>query len=156
MSKVSPFLWFDTQAEEAVEFYVRVIPNSRIADVVRWGEAGPGPAGSVMTIAFELDGRPFVALNGGPQYRFGEAVSFVVSCDDQAEVDRIWSALTEGGQPGPCGWLKDRYGLSWQVVPAAAIPLFKEPDPVKAKRVFDAMMTMGKLDLATLQQAHEG
>lgn len=156
MSRISPFLWFDTRAEEAVELYVSVIPNSRITEMVRWSEAGPGPAGSVMTVAFELDGRPFVALNGGPPLAFGEAVSFVVSCDDQAEVDRIWAALTDGGQAGRCGWLKDRYGLSWQVVPAAAIALFKEPDPVKARRVFEAMMTMGKLDLAALQQAHAG
>src|SRR5215472_8675652 len=129
MLKVTPFLWFDDQAEEAARFYVSLFPNSRIGNISRYGDAGPGKAGSVMTVSFELDGLPVTALNGGPNYKFTEAVSFSVSCDDQAEVDHYWSALAgDGGQEGPCGWLKDRWGLSWQIVPNALPELLGDPD----------------------------
>lgn len=151
--KITPFLWFDTQAEQAAVFYTSVFADSRIVAVNRYGDAGPGPAGSVMTVAFELAGQPFVALNGGPAFSFTEAVSFVVSCDSQEEVDRFWEALSTGGQPGPCGWLKDRYGLSWQIVPTALPELLADPDPARSQAVMTAMMGMGKLDIAALRAA---
>jgi predicted 3-demethylubiquinone-9 3-methyltransferase (glyoxalase superfamily) len=156
MPKITPYLWFDGQAEEAANFYVSVFPNSRITNVARHGEAGPGPAGSVLTVEFELDGEQFVALNGGPQYKFTEAVSFLVPCQDQAEVDRYWNTLCEGGEPGPCGWLKDRYGLSWQIIPTALAELLGDPDPEKSTRVMKAMLGMGKIEIQGLRDAYAG
>lgn len=156
MQKISPFLWFDTQAEEAVTFYLSIFPNSRIEQITRYGESGPGPKGSVMTIAFDLDGQHFVALNGGPHYKFNEAVSFVVNCADQAEVDRMWERLTDGGQPGQCGWLKDRFGLSWQIVPAGFVDALTNAEPAKAGRGMAAMMQMSKLDIDALRKAQAG
>jgi predicted 3-demethylubiquinone-9 3-methyltransferase (glyoxalase superfamily) len=156
MRKITPFLWFDSEAEEAVRFYASIFKSAKIGDIARYGAARPGPAGSVMTIAFELEGQAFTALNGGPHFKFTEAVSFVVDCADQDEVDTLWEKLSAGGQPGPCGWLKDRYGLSWQIVPRVLIELITDPDPVKSQRVMAAMMKMGKLDIATLREAYEG
>jgi predicted 3-demethylubiquinone-9 3-methyltransferase (glyoxalase superfamily) len=154
--KITTCLWFDTQGEEAAEFYCSVIPNSRVTGVQRYGEAGPGAPGSVMTVEFELDGRPYVALNGGPHFTFNEAVSFQVACADQDEVDRYWSTLSEGGEEGPCGWVKDRFGLSWQVVPTALPELLGDPDPDRAQRAMKAMLGMRKLDIAELQAAADG
>jgi predicted 3-demethylubiquinone-9 3-methyltransferase (glyoxalase superfamily) len=156
MQRISPFLWFDDQAEDAANLYVSIFDDSRIVEVVRYTDAGPGPAGSVMTVAFELDGQPFTALNGGPHFKFTEAVSFVVNCQGQAEVDRYWDQLSAGGETSQCGWLKDRYGLSWQVVPTELMTLIKDPDPEKAQRVVAAMLQMTKIDVAKLQAAHEG
>jgi predicted 3-demethylubiquinone-9 3-methyltransferase (glyoxalase superfamily) len=157
MPKINPFLWFDDQAEEAVEFYVSIFPDSRVLEVTRYGEAGPGPTGSVMTIRFELDGNEFVALNGGPDhYGFDESISFFVDCATQEEVDRYWVALTEGGEEIACGWLKDRYGLRWQVVPTELPALLGDPDPVRADRAMKAMMTMKKLDIRTMKEAVSG
>ena len=151
--KITTCLWFDTEGEEAAEFYSRLIPNSRVTGVERYGEAGPRPAGTAMTVTFELDGRPYVALNGGPDYRFNEAVSFQVSCEGQDEVDRLWDALGDGGEEGPCGWLKDRFGLSWQIIPTALPQLLSQPDPDKAQRVMQAMLAMKKLDIGELERA---
>ena len=157
MNKISPFLWFDHQAEEASNFYVSVFPNSRITTMARHGEAGPGPAGSVMTVAFELEGQSFTALNGGPVFTFNEAISFVVDCEDQAEVDNLWERLTaDGGQPSQCAWLKDKYGVSWQIVPRVLMELISDPDAAKAGRVMAAMMQMGKIDIAALKAAADG
>jgi predicted 3-demethylubiquinone-9 3-methyltransferase (glyoxalase superfamily) len=157
MPKITPFLWFDDQAEEAAEFYVSVFPNSRIHDVARYGPAGPGPEGKAMTVSFELDGTRFTALNGGPHFHFTEAVSFWITCRDQAEIDHYWDKLVEGGgSPGQCGWLKDRFGLSWQVVPAELPELIGGPDPEKARRGTQAMLKMQKLDIAGLKAAREG
>jgi predicted 3-demethylubiquinone-9 3-methyltransferase (glyoxalase superfamily) len=156
MTRITPFLWFESQAEEAASFYVSVFSNSRILEIVRYGDAGPGPAGSVMTVAFELDGLTFTALNGGPLFRFNESLSFVVSCESQAQLDALWQALSAGGQQDRCGWLKDRYGLSWQVVPAVLSQLLGDKDPAKARRTMQAMLKMGKLDIAALQRAHAG
>jgi len=157
MPKITPWLWFDTEAEEAANFYTSVFKNSRITNVARYGEAGPRPAGTVMTVAFELDGQEFAALNGGPEYTFNEAVSLMIDCADQAEVDYYWARLTEGGgQPGPCGWLKDRYGLSWQVVPTELERLLNDPDQGRAQRAMAAMLKMGKLDVAALRAAADG
>ncbi|HEU0192978.1 MAG TPA: VOC family protein [Gaiellales bacterium] len=153
MSAVTPFLWFDTQAEEAAAFYTSVFPNSRIHQVTRYGAANPEREGSVMTVEFELDGRHFTALNGGPQYSFSEAVSFSVSCETQEQVDAYWATLSEGGEEGPCGWLKDRYGLSWQVVPTALPRLLSDPDREKSQRVMRAMMGMRKLQIDELERA---
>jgi len=153
MLKVTPFLWFDTEAEEAANFYVSLFANSKVGAVSRYGEAGPGPAGSAMTVEFELDGLPVTALNGGPIYKFTEAVSFSVMCEDQAEVDHLWTKLTDGGQEGQCAWLKDRYGFSWQIVPKALPELLKDPDRARATRVMRAMMQMQKIDVAKLRQA---
>ncbi len=154
MKAITPFLWFDTEAEDAANFYTSVFPNSKIVTSTRYGPAGPRPEGMVMTVAFELDGNPFVALNGGPNFSFTEAISFVINCEDQAEVDAYWEKLTAGGgEEGPCGWLKDRFGVSWQVVPTALPRLLTQPDPEKAKRVFAAMMEMKKLDIAALEAA---
>ena len=152
MRKITPCLWFDTEGEDAARFYTSVFKNARILGISRYGDEGPR-AGSVMTVSFELDGEEFVALNGGPEYRFTEAVSFQISCADQAEVDQYWTALTEGGQPGPCGWLKDRFGVSWQVIPTALPELLNHPDPATAHRVMAAMMTMGKIDVDALHRA---
>jgi predicted 3-demethylubiquinone-9 3-methyltransferase (glyoxalase superfamily) len=152
--KITPFLWFDNQAEEAANFYVSVFPNSRIVKVVRNSAGGPAPAGSVLTVAFELDGLSFVGLNGGPHFKFTEAVSFVVNCQSQEEIDRYWEKLTAGGgTPVQCGWLKDKFGLSWQVVPTELPELLSNPDPAKAGRAMQAMMTMTKIDIAALKKA---
>jgi predicted 3-demethylubiquinone-9 3-methyltransferase (glyoxalase superfamily) len=156
MQKITPFLWFDTQAEEAARFYVSIFSNSRILKTVRYGEAGPGPTGAVMTVAFELNGVPFTALNGGPLFHFSEAISFVVNCQSQAEVDSLWEKLSAGGQPGRCGWLKDKYGLSWQVVPTVLPVLLSDPDAAKAQSTMRAMLKMDKLDIAALEKAHSG
>jgi predicted 3-demethylubiquinone-9 3-methyltransferase (glyoxalase superfamily) len=153
MPKLTPFLWFDTEAEEAAEHYTSIFPNSRITEVTRYGSAGPREAGSVMTVAFELDGQRFVALNGGPDFSFTEAVSFVVDCETQAEVDEYWSKLSDGGEEGPCGWLKDRFGLSWQIVPARLMELLTDPDQERAQRAMAAMLTMGKIQVDELEQA---
>lgn len=157
MNKISPFLWFETQAEEAANFYVSVFPGSRIVSTSRYGDAGPGPKGSVMTVEFELEGQTFIALNGGPQFRFNEAVSFSVDCNSQEEVDAYWDKLTaDGGEPGPCGWLKDKYGLSWQINPRILGQLLSDPDPAKAKRVMEAMLQMSKIEIPVLQRAAAG
>ena len=154
--KITPNLWFDTEAEEAAAFYISVFPNSRIVNVARYTEAGPRPAGMVMTIEFELDGQRFIGINGGPQFTFDEAVSFQINCETQDDVDYYWERLSEGGEEGPCGWLKDRYGLSWQVTPPGMDELFADPDPKKAERAMKAMLGMSKLDLAALRSAAEG
>ena len=155
IQKITPFLWFDHQAEQAAEFYTSIFPSSKVTKVVRYGEAGPGPAGSAMTVAFELEGQAFVALNGGPHFQFSEAISFVVNCQTQEEVDRYWDQLSAGGTPVQCGWLKDKFGLSWQIVPTALPELLGDPDPRKSQRVMKAMMTMKKLDIAALEQARD-
>ena len=157
MSRISPFLWFDDQAEEAAKLYVSLFPNSKITSVSRYGEAGPGEPGSVMIVSFELDGLSVTALNGGPAFKLSEAFSMSVDCADQAEVDRYWDALIEhGGQPSQCGWLKDRFGLSWQIVPRALPRLLGDPDRAKAQRVMAAMLKMHKLDVAALEAAAQG
>ncbi len=156
MPSITPCLWFDNQGEEAAAFYTSLFENSRIVDVARYGEAGPGPAGEVMTVVFELDGRRFTALNGGPLFKFNEAVSFQVDCRDQEEVDRLWNSLTDGGEESQCGWLKDRYGFSWQVVPEGMDELFSDPDPGRAQRAMQAMLGMRKLDVAALRAAADG
>ena len=157
MQKITPFLWFDTQAEEAARFYVSLFKNSSIGQVSRYGDGGPGPKGQAMVVGFELDGVKFTALNGGPVYKFTEAISLQVDCQDQAEIDQLWEKLTaDGGEGGRCGWLKDRFGLSWQVVPANMGQLIGGDDPAKASRAMQAMMQMGKLDIAALQKAREG
>jgi predicted 3-demethylubiquinone-9 3-methyltransferase (glyoxalase superfamily) len=150
---ITPFLWFDNQAEEAAAFYVSIFPNSRIVKTVRCGNSGPGPAGSVLTVAFELQGLSFVALNGGPHFKFTEAVSFVVNCQTQEEVDTYWQKLSAGGQEVQCGWLKDKFGLSWQIVPTVLPELLSDPDPEKSARAMKAMMTMKKLDIGGLKRA---
>ena len=155
MQKITPFLWFDNKAEEAMNFYVSIFKNSKVVSVARYGDAGPGPKGSVMTAKFELQGQEFVALNGGPQFKFTEAVSFVVNCETQKEVDEFWEKLREGGEESRCGWLKDKYGLSWQIVPSILVELLQDKDPVKAKRVMEAMLQMKKIDIKTLKQAYE-
>ncbi len=155
MQKISPFLWFDTQAEAAAKLYVSVFKNSRIVEVTRYGEAGPGPEGSVMTVSFQLDGQDFIALNGGPHFKFTEAISFSVDCKTQAEVDEFWDKLSEGGEQGPCGWLKDKYGLSWQINPTVLGELLNDPDPAKSKRVMEAMLKMKKIDIAGLKKAYD-
>jgi predicted 3-demethylubiquinone-9 3-methyltransferase (glyoxalase superfamily) len=151
--KITPFLWFDTQAEEAANFYVSVFENSKIGTVSRYGDAGPGPKGSVMVISFQLEGQEFTALNGGPQFKFTPAISLMVHCDTQEEVDRFWDKLSQGGRKDRCGWLQDKYGLSWQIVPTALSRLMSTPDREKAKRVMQAMLKMDKLDIATLERA---
>ena len=151
--QITPCLWFDDQGEDAASFYTSVFPNSRILEVTRYGSAGPRPEGMVMTVGFELDGQRFTALNGGPGFTFNEAISFEVECADQAEVDRYWSALSDGGEEGPCGWLKDRYGVSWQIIPKRLNELVADPDTEKAQRVMAAMLKMGKIDVAELERA---
>jgi len=153
MQKITPFLWFDGKAEEAARFYVSVFKNSKILSVSRYGEAGPGTQGSVMTVAFELDGEKFVALNGGPNYAFSPAVSFVVDCETQQEIDHYWERLSEGGEKVRCVWLKDKYGLSWQIVPTVLPELLQDKDPEKRKRVMAAMLKMVKLDIEQLKGA---
>jgi predicted 3-demethylubiquinone-9 3-methyltransferase (glyoxalase superfamily) len=152
--KISPFLWFDGQAEEAANFYVSIFDNAKILSVTRYPENTPGPAGTVMTVSFELDGQEFVALNGGPEFAFTPAVSFVIDCKTQQEVDTFWNRLSEGGKPSQCGWLQDKYGLSWQVVPAVLLELLGDDDKAKSDAVMQAMLTMTKLDIAALQQAY--
>ena len=156
MPKIHPFLWFDTQAEEAMNFYVSLFPNSKVLNVARYGPSGPGPEGGVMTADFELDGFRVSALNGGPHFKFSEAVSFVVDCKDQAEVDHYWDGLLDGGQASQCGWLKDRFGFSWQIVPAALFETIGGPDPEGRKRAMAVMMQMVKLDVAKLKAAYAG
>jgi predicted 3-demethylubiquinone-9 3-methyltransferase (glyoxalase superfamily) len=153
MSKITPCLWFDTQGEEAANFYTSVFPNSKILDVSYYGPDTPRPEGTVLTVTFELDGQKFVALNGGPEFQFNEAISFQVSCEDQEEVDLYWDTLTEGGEPGPCGWLKDKYGVSWQIIPTALPRLLGDPDREKANRVMQAMLSMGKIEIEGLEHA---
>lgn len=156
MQKISTCLWFENRAEEAAEFYVSVFGESRILEVTRYGEGGPGPAGQAITVAFEIEGRSFLALNGGAPSNFTEAVSFMVDCTDQEEVDRYWSALTDGGSEGQCGWLKDRYGVSWQIVPSVLGSLIAGPDSEGAQRAMRAMLGMRKLDIGVLQSAYGG
>ncbi|WP_371530218.1 VOC family protein [Streptomyces sp. NBC_01283] len=156
MPRITPSLWFDEQGEDAATFYVSVFPNSKITNVSYYGEAGPRPAGTVLTVEFELDGQQFLALNGGPQFTFNEAVSFTIDCADQEEVDHYWTKLSEGGEEGPCGWLKDKFGLSWQVVPAAMGELMSDPDQGRAQRAMTAMLGMRKLDVAALYAAADG
>ena len=153
MDQITPCLWFDTEGEEAASFYTSVFPNSKILDVARYGAAGPGPAGTVMAVSFELRGQKFVALNGGPQFKFSEAISFQVACEDQEEVDAFWSKLSEGGEEGSCGWLKDKLGVSWQIVPTALPELLGDPDKEKSQRVMAAMLKMKKIDIAELERA---
>jgi len=153
MPRITPNLWFDTNGQEAAEFYVSVFPNSAITGTTHYGEAGPGPAGTVLTVEFELDGQPFIAINGGPHFTFDEAVSFLIECADQAEVDYYWSALSEGGEESQCGWLKDRYGLSWQVCPAGMKEILNDPDRGRAERATRAMLGMTKIDEAALHAA---
>ena len=153
MQKITPCLWFDTDGEEAAEFYTSIFPNSRIVEVTRYGSAGPRAEGSVMTVNFELDGQRFIALNGGPDFKFNEAISLEVDCETQDEVDSYWSALTEGGEEGPCGWLKDKYGVSWQIVPKILTELISDPDQEKAQRVMAAMLKMRKIEIAELERA---
>jgi predicted 3-demethylubiquinone-9 3-methyltransferase (glyoxalase superfamily) len=153
MTKLTPCLWFDTQGEEAAEFYTSIFENSRILDVSRYGEAGPRPAGTVMTVTFELDGQKFLALNGGPEFTFNEAISYQIDCRTQEEVDHYWERLTDGGEEGPCGWLKDRFGVSWQVVPSRLSELLAHPDAATSQRVMGAMLQMRKIDIAALEDA---
>jgi predicted 3-demethylubiquinone-9 3-methyltransferase (glyoxalase superfamily) len=156
MPKITPWLWFDTEGEEAARFYVSLFPNSRITSISHYGEAGPGPRGTAMTVAFELDGRELAILNGGPSHQLSEAFSLMVECADQDEVDRYWNALSEGGAEGPCGWLKDRFGVSWQIVPAALMRLIGDPDPERAQRAMKAMLGMSKIVIAELEAAADG
>jgi predicted 3-demethylubiquinone-9 3-methyltransferase (glyoxalase superfamily) len=156
MQRIVPSLWFDTEAEQAADFYTSVFKNSRIVSVARYTEAGPREAGTVMTVEFELDGQRFIGINGGDQFKFSEAVSFQVNCDTQEDVDYYWEKLTDGGSEGPCGWCKDKFGLSWQVTPAGMDEMFGDPDPERARRAMEAMFKMKKLDLATLQAAADG
>lgn len=157
MSKITPFLWFDNQAEEAMKFYTSIFKNSKVGKVARYGDAGPGPKGSVMTASFELDGQEFVALNGGPLFKFTEAVSFVVNCEDQKEIDYYWTKLTsDGGQESQCGWLKDKFGLSWQIVPTILGKLLSDTDPKRSQRVMQTLMPMKKLIIDDLQKAYDG
>ncbi len=152
--KITTFLWFDGNAEEAVNHYISIFKSSKILNVARYGEAGPGPKGSVMTVQFQLEGQEFIALNGGPQFKFTEAISLLVNCDTQAEVDELWSKLSAGGEEGPCGWLKDKFGLSWQIVPSTLGKMMQDKDPKKSKRVMEAMLQMKKMDIARLEHAY--
>lgn len=154
MQKITPFLWFDNQAEEAINFYVSLFKNSRIINVTRYGEDGPWPSGMVMTAIFQLEGQQFMALNGGPDHKFSEAISLFVDCETQEEVDELWAKLTEGGEEGPCGWLKDKYGLSWQIIPSTLGQMLSDTDAEKAQRVMHAMLQMKKIEVAALQQAY--
>ena len=155
MKKITPFLWFDGKAEEAMNYYVSIFKNSKILSVTRYGEEGPGPKGTVMTAAFELNGLEFTAMNGGPQFTFSPAISFVVHCETQQEVDELWENLSDGGDKQQCGWLKDKYGLSWQVIPTILIEMLQDKDAEKSRRVMKAMLQMNKIDIKTLKQAYE-
>lgn len=156
MQKITPFLWFDNQAEEAMNFYTSIFKNSKIVSVSRYGEAGPGPKGTVMSATFQLDGQEFMALNGGPQFKFTEAISFFVNCKTQEEVDELWEKLSEGGEKSQCGWLKDKFGLSWQIIPTALGQMLGDKDPTKANRVMQAMLKMQKIDIQGLKRAYDG
>ncbi len=155
MQKITPFLWFNDNLEEAINFYASIFKNSKIGNVTRYGEAGPGPKGTVMSATFELEGQEFYALNGGPMFKFTEAISFFINCETQQEVDELWEKLSEGGEKSRCGWLKDKYGLSWQVIPTALGKMLGDKDPEKSKRVMQAMMQMSKIDIAALKQAYD-
>jgi predicted 3-demethylubiquinone-9 3-methyltransferase (glyoxalase superfamily) len=155
MQKITPFLWFNDQAEEAARFYTSIFKDSKIVSVSRYGDAGPGPKGGVMVAQFQLEGQNFLALNGGPQFKFTEAVSFVVNCETQAEVDYFWEKLSEGGQTSQCGWPRDKFGLSWQIVPTAMGQLLGGQDPARSQRAMQAMLQMTKIDIATLQRAYD-
>lgn len=154
MQKITPFLWFDGKAEEAMHFYVSIFKNSKVGNVMRYGEAGPGSQGTVMSVTFQLEGQDFFALNGGPQFTFSSAISFFVSCETQPEVDELWEKLSAGGKKNRCGWLTDKYGVSWQIVPSVLGPLLQDKDAAKSKRVMAAMLQMDKLDIAGLKRAH--
>jgi predicted 3-demethylubiquinone-9 3-methyltransferase (glyoxalase superfamily) len=155
MHKITPFLWFDDKAEEAMNFYVSIFKNSKVGSVTRYGDAGPGPKGTVMSATFQLDGQDFFALNGGPLFKFTEAISFFVNCETQAEVDELWEKLTaDGGSPQRCGWLKDKYGLSWQIIPKALGEMLGDKDPQKSQRVMQAMLKMNKIDIQRLKEAY--
>jgi predicted 3-demethylubiquinone-9 3-methyltransferase (glyoxalase superfamily) len=156
LTKISPCLWFDTDGEDAATFYTSVFENSRIVRTLQYGPEAPEREGTVLTVEFELEGQPFVALNGGPDFTFSEAISFYVHCDSQDEVDRFWKQLSEGGEEGPCGWLKDRFGVSWQIVPTRFFELINDPDPARSHRAMQAMMGMKKLDIAELERAADG
>ena len=156
MPKITPNLWFDTQAEDAAKFYVSVFPNSRITEITYYNDAGPGPAGSVLTVSFELDGQEYTGINGGPQFTFDEAVSLLISCADQEEIDYYWEKLTEGGSESQCGWLKDKFGFSWQVAPSGWERTLNDPDPERSRRAVEAMLGMKKLDIAALEAAADG
>lgn len=156
MQKITPFLWFDGKAEEAANFYVSIFKNSRVVNISRCGEAGPGPKGSVMSATFQLDGQPFMALNGGPMFTFSPAVSFFVNCETQEEVDELWEKLSEGGEKQRCGWLKDKYGLSWQIIPAALGEMLQDKDAEKSSKVMQAMLQMDKIDINALRRAYAG
>jgi predicted 3-demethylubiquinone-9 3-methyltransferase (glyoxalase superfamily) len=155
MQQITPCLWFDDQAEEAMNFYVSIFKNSKVGTITRFGEAGPGPKGTVMSVTFQLDGHDFFALNGGPLFKFTEAISFFVNCEAQAEVDELWEKLSQGGKTDRCGWLKDKYGLSWQIIPSVLTKMLQDKDAGKAKRVMEAMLQMGKLDINRLKQAYD-
>jgi predicted 3-demethylubiquinone-9 3-methyltransferase (glyoxalase superfamily) len=155
VQKITPHLWFDNQAEEAVNFYISIFKNSKIVSVTRYGEVGPGPKGSVMTVTFQLDGQSFMALNGGPDFTFSPAISFFVNCETQEEVDELWEKLSEGGEKVECGWLKDKYGVSWQIVPTVLGEMLNDPDPVKSQRVIQAVLKMKKIDIEGLKKAYE-
>jgi predicted 3-demethylubiquinone-9 3-methyltransferase (glyoxalase superfamily) len=155
MQKITPFLWFDGKAEEAMNFYVSIFKNSKVGSLTRYGDAGPGPKGTVMIAEFQLEGEDFVALNGGPQFTFTPAISFFVDCKTQQEVDELWEKLSEGGEKNRCGWLRDKYGVSWQIVPSALRELMADKDPEKSKRVMKAMLQMDKIDIKGLKQAYE-
>jgi predicted 3-demethylubiquinone-9 3-methyltransferase (glyoxalase superfamily) len=155
MQKITPFLWFDSKAEEAMNFYISIFKDSKIVSVTRYGEGGPGPKGTVMTATFQLDGQEFMALNGGPHFKFTEAISFFVNCETQQEVDELWEKLSEGGEKSRCGWLKDKYGLSWQIVPSVLGEMLRDKDAEKSKRVMMAMLQMDKIDIKALKQAYE-
>ena len=155
MQKITPFLWFDGKAEEAANFYTSIFKNSKVGRITRYGEAGPGPKGTAMSATFQLEGQEFMALNGGPQYKFTEAISFFVNCETQEEVDDLWEKLSAGGEKGRCGWLKDKFGLSWQIIPSALGQMLGDKDPEKSKRVMQAMLQMNKIDIKALKQAYE-
>lgn len=155
MQKVTTFLWYDDKAEEAVNFYVSLFKNSKITNVARYGDAGPGPKGTAMTVSFQLEGQEFIALNGGPHYKFTPAISLFVNCESQEEVDSLWDKLSAGGRKDRCGWLQDKYGLSWQIIPTALMRLMGDPDPKKSARVMQAMLQMDKIDIRKLQEAHD-
>ena len=156
MQKITPFLWFDGKAEEAMNFYISIFKNSKVGKVTRYGDAGPGPKGTVMSATFQLEGQEFMALNGGPQFTFTPAISFFVNCEAQQEVDALWEKLSEGGKKERCGWLKDKYGLSWQIIPSTLGKMLGDKDPEKSKRVMQAMLQMDKIDIKRLQEAYEG
>jgi predicted 3-demethylubiquinone-9 3-methyltransferase (glyoxalase superfamily) len=156
MQKITTNLWFDTEAEEAANFYISIFKNSRIVNILRYGEAGPRPAGMVLTVTFELDGQEFTGINGGPEFKFDEAISLLVNCETQEEIDEFWAKLSEGGEEGPCGWLKDKYGLSWQVTPISLEKMLQDEDAEAANRAMAAMLQMGKLDIAALEKAYAG